>query len=316
MKLSERKVTFPIMGRKNSKLIRNFLQDLGLEVIMPPPITDKTIKIGTKHCANMMCYPFKVTLGNYVEALEKGANTLFAYDNTGGRCRFGHYNHLHNFILKDLGYNYEMHTINKKNILKKLSEISGKNRLEIYRKLIKHYKYLKHNDSDSQKWVNDRPNIGIIGETYCCCEDKINFELEKKIEEFGANAYNTSTTSDFMESTIPLFNLFGLKTLFKKDEKKALKKEAQNYLRGFIVGHCFENIYNLLWLKNKGVDGIVHILPLSCMPETTIEPYVDKICRDAGIHLLRIPIDENSAEANLVTRIETFIELIKMKKKK
>ena len=52
---------------------------------------------------------------------------------------------------------------------------------------------------------------------------------------------------------------------------------------------------------------------MSCMPETTIEPFVTTICRENDTPLLRIPIDENTAEANLDTRLETFIELIKIR---
>ncbi len=79
-------------------------------------------------------------------------------------------------------------------------------------------------------------------------------------------------------------------------------------------GHGYENIYHLLELIEKRIDGILHLLPLTCMPETTVEPFINYICREQNIPLLRIPIDENNSEANLNTRLETFVDLIKMRK--
>ncbi|KKK49510.1 hypothetical protein LCGC14_3134320, partial [marine sediment metagenome] len=101
----------------------------------------------------------------------------------------------------------------------------------------------------------------------------------------------------------------------KKDELKRHKEEAKEYGDSTLGGHAYENLYNLLHLVEKKVDGVVHVMPLACMPEGTIETYINHICRENKIPLLRIHIDENSAEANLETRLETFCELLKIRKK-
>src|SRR5574344_1860458 len=46
------------------------------EVIDPPPITAKTIELGTKYSPDFICTPFKYTLGTMIECLESGADTL------------------------------------------------------------------------------------------------------------------------------------------------------------------------------------------------------------------------------------------------
>lgn len=314
MKPSERLVTFPTMGRKNSEVLKSFLESLELKVIMPPPTTDETIKRGSKYSANMMCIPFKVTLGNYIEALDLGANTLIAYD-TEGTCRFRQYNKLHEFVLSGLGYDFKMFVMNPNNIVSKLKQISGKSTIEVLKKIYQGYQSLKINDEQSKVWSEDIPNIGIIGEIFCTSDEKINYRLEEKIKKFGGNPFNTATTTDFMRGQIPLFTLFGLTTLFKKDELKRHKEEAKEYGDSTLGGHAYENLYNLLHLVEKKVDGVVHVMPLACMPEGTIETYLNHICRENKIPLLRIHIDENSAEANLETRLETFCELLKIRKK-
>lgn len=45
--------------------------------IMPPPkITKKTLELGSKYSPDFVCVPFKYNLGNFIEALENGANVL------------------------------------------------------------------------------------------------------------------------------------------------------------------------------------------------------------------------------------------------
>ncbi len=303
----DRKITFPPMGRKNSLVIKSFLESLDLDVVMPPKMTSDTIKRGVKNCASMICYPLKTTLGAYMDSLDLGANTLLSYD-TLGRCRFRQYSALHNFTLTGLNYEFDMHVLNPRNILKELKEISGKNRLTILKSMYKHYKMIEENDK--QTWSEDKPNIGIIGEIYVINNEEVNLGLEEKIRGYGCNPFNTATTLDFMRDKIPLFNPL---KYFKKDRLKDYKKKAKEFLNGPIGGHAEENLYNLLDLVDKGVDGAIYLYPLSCTAENCVEPYVEHICKESKTPLLKIQIDENSSEKNLEMRLETFCELIKMR---
>jgi len=90
MRPEERVVTYPRMGNKTTDITKNFLENLGLNVLECPKTTDKTIRLGAENCANMACFPLKQTLGNYIEAMDMGANTLLSYD-TNGSCRFRQY---------------------------------------------------------------------------------------------------------------------------------------------------------------------------------------------------------------------------------
>lgn len=76
---------------------------LGIEIVPPPPITQKTIEIGVKLAPQNACFPLKVTLGNFIEAIEQGADTLFMVGGVGP-CRFGYYGQIQRLILEDLGY--------------------------------------------------------------------------------------------------------------------------------------------------------------------------------------------------------------------
>ena len=308
--MEDRIISFPWMGKDYSKMIKQSLENLGLDVQLPPKTTAKTINLGVKNSSEMMCFPYKVTLGNLIESLEDGANTLLMWDSRG-QCRLRHYHKIQEFTLRNLGFdNFEMYGVCGMNMAKTLKRLSGKSRLEVLLEL--YYKFpkrLKEYDAKKTHWSKDKLNIGIIGEIFSCCDESINYGIEDKIKSYGANPFNTVTLTSFVGD-----NVFGKKFIPLIRDKIKYKKEADKYLNGKLGGHGYENIYHLLELIEKGIDGVLHLLPLTCMPETTVEPFINYICRENNIPLLRIPIDENNSEANLNTRLETFVDLIKMRK--
>ena len=90
-------------------IIKKLLENtLDCKVVAPPPITKKTIELGSKHSPDFVCIPFKYNLGNYIEALNAGANVLVT---AGGGCRYGYYYETHRKILEDLGYEFEFFNI-------------------------------------------------------------------------------------------------------------------------------------------------------------------------------------------------------------
>ena len=104
-----RKVAFPYMG-KSYIAFKNLLTAFGNEVVLPPKPTEETISYGTKYAPEFACYPFKIVLGTFVQVLEAGANTLVSSGGVGP-CRAGLYTTLQEKILKDLGYEFEMITL-------------------------------------------------------------------------------------------------------------------------------------------------------------------------------------------------------------
>ncbi|MCK8827091.1 acyl-CoA dehydratase activase-related protein [Natroniella acetigena] len=100
------KVTFPHMGTMSIP-VKSMLKELGLEVVVPPPITKKTLDLGVKHSPEFACLPLKMNVGNYIEALEQGADTILMGGGVGP-CRFGYYGEVQEEILEDLGYDFEM----------------------------------------------------------------------------------------------------------------------------------------------------------------------------------------------------------------
>jgi len=99
------RVTFPHIG--NSYIpFRTLMTELGLDPVIPPLISQKTIALGTKMAPEFACFPLKINLGNFIEAIEMGADAIFMAGGVGP-CRFGYYGELQRQILKEKGYDLE-----------------------------------------------------------------------------------------------------------------------------------------------------------------------------------------------------------------
>ncbi len=95
------KVTFPHMGPVLA--YRKLFTKLGHEVIMPPRPSDRTIALGVKHSPEFICFPFKIILGSYLEAIERGAELIVTSGGIGA-CRAGYFGALSEKILRGLGH--------------------------------------------------------------------------------------------------------------------------------------------------------------------------------------------------------------------
>ena len=96
------KVSFPHMGSMYI-VISSLIKSLGGEVVIPPNTSKKTLSLGTKYSPEAICLPYKLLLGNYIEAIENGAEAVIMI-NSPGICRLGEYSKTIKNALDDLGY--------------------------------------------------------------------------------------------------------------------------------------------------------------------------------------------------------------------
>ncbi|MBI2952866.1 MAG: CoA protein activase [Chloroflexi bacterium] len=102
------KVSFPHMGQVWVAL-KTLFDKNGVECIVPPKCSKRTLSLGTQYSPGWVCMPYKTILGNYLEALELGADTLIGVAGPG-LCRLGYYAKVHEQILRELGYDFKMYT--------------------------------------------------------------------------------------------------------------------------------------------------------------------------------------------------------------
>lgn len=74
---------------------------LNAEFVALPPATRRTVEIGDANSSDFVCSPFKRIVGDYAEALDRGADVLVQFT---GFCRLTYYGELQEMILHDMGY--------------------------------------------------------------------------------------------------------------------------------------------------------------------------------------------------------------------
>jgi predicted nucleotide-binding protein (sugar kinase/HSP70/actin superfamily) len=160
------KVTFPRWG--NYTLAFDLLaRKLGFDVLLPEKTNPRAILEGAKISPEMYCFPFKVNLGNYLSAIEKGANTILMATASGGSCRLRYYGVVQEKILKEMGKDVHFITFDQapKDIYLKIKELSGKSFFEILKIFFNFWQNLKLIEKMENLACYLRPREIKIGET-------------------------------------------------------------------------------------------------------------------------------------------------------
>lgn len=102
-------ITFPHLG--NTYIIaKTLLDDFNAEYVIPPFNTNKTLEIGSKYCSEGHCLPFKLFVGNMLQAHEMGADAMLM---TGGcgPCKLGYFGEMLKKTASDIGIKMDIITL-------------------------------------------------------------------------------------------------------------------------------------------------------------------------------------------------------------
>ncbi len=237
------KMTAPYLGLLH-KAYGPVLEKAGVEIIYPPKPTKRTFDLGTKHAPEFACFPFKVTLGSMIEALELGADTIFMIGGWGP-CRFGYYDVIQELILKDLGYSFVMGSANNPDALKDMvdlmQKISGsRSRVNLYRIFFSILIRLSILDWVLKKYFHTKPYELVSGDT-----DQV---LERSLS--------------LIDKSFSMYQLLKSVSVIPFWFRGIKKKEGIRPLRVAMVGELFTvldpsaNMEIDRWLARRGVEVI------------------------------------------------------------
>ncbi|MDD5016908.1 MAG: acyl-CoA dehydratase activase-related protein [Eubacteriales bacterium] len=132
-------VTIPRLG--NTYLAAKALfEALEIPYIIPDNNSKSTLETGARLSPEEICLPFKIMMGNYIECIKKGADTI-VMTGSCGPCRFGEYCELQMKLLKKLGIDAKIIVIDspaeigKEALWNRISEISGASSMRRMEKL-------------------------------------------------------------------------------------------------------------------------------------------------------------------------------------
>ena len=359
------KVAFPHMGTIYIAWAAA-LRKVGVEPFIPPYTSKNTLSLGTKHSPEAICLPYKLILGNFIEAVEGGADYV-AMISSPGICRLGEYGACIKNALSDMGYkaNYIELTLYDgiKGMYNFLKEISGKNdpvlflraiilamrkvfilddletKLSFYRareinygEAEKHFikalkivdeamntrqlnkaKKLAFAEMDKTKFDPKREvlNVDITGEIYLVCDKFSNQDIVKELGKMGVQTRKSLTVSSFLKDAI-------IPKAFRKGEThlQRANRLAKPYLMRDIGGDALECVSDVAYANERGIDGIIHISPFTCMPEIMSQNIFPAMRENCDIPILPLIMDEQTGKAGYLTRLEAFVDLMRRRKRK
>jgi len=362
------KVTFPRLGSMHI-FCKAIAETAGIPYILPPETSRKTLTLGVLHSNECICLPFKIILGNFIEALQMGADTIVMVG-SGPPCRLGLYDLVQKVILEDLGLHYRWLTIpprfswnalwkNHEETKELRKELSAKNVVffpyglwmgwkkmmacEALEKLAMKIRPMELKNGETQKrlkkslsWVDEAKTpktveealqkgksflqemeqdhsrvpfrVAVVGELYTVMDPHINRGVEQKLGELGVEVTRTSWFSTHI-----------LRSLRKNKADRTSERvrffEASKAYLGYDVGaECNISIGEAILRSEEGYDGVVHLMPFACMPETTASGILTKVGRDRDIPILTLILDEQEIEGRIQTLLEAFVEMLEWKR--
>lgn len=357
--IKKRKVAFFHIG-DNFVAFKVLGKLIDAEVIELPKPNTESVAYGISVSPEFACFPYKVFIGSYIQAVKLGADLLFA-QTTGGivACQYSDFAYSQKAILKKNKYLIDMVIFEKfrpNEILKKLKPynpdltlkkvteimiiLSQKiymvdNINEYYRKiyLIKNkkeadkfklkwldaldqtdsivelYKFKNKLKEEFEKYPKKEFNkllkIAVIGDIYSINVEYINNNLFERLLDMGVYCEPGHEFGDIVDSAIKIPSI-----------QKEYVTKARKYLKHDIGGLATTTIAHAIKYAEEGYDGLIHIYPFTCMPETVVRSIIPKVGKDYNIPILYLPIDEQTGDAGFATRIDAFVDLLTMRKEK
>ncbi len=149
--------------------------------------------------------------------------------------------------------------------------------------------------SDREMTLEDSDlTIGLLGYVYNIYDKFVNMDLLGKLRDMKVNVVTFEMIDDeVIDSEVEKLD----KTMFW---------EFTNKLVG--AGYHF--------LKSPEIDGLIHVTAFGCGPDAMLGPLLDIDSDEYGKPFMTLRIDEQTGESHLLTRVEAFIDLLRLRKKK
>ena len=355
------RIAWPHMGSLEF-VLGSVFEELGLDYVLPPPNSQSTLELGARHGPEFACFPLKTTLGNFIEALEAGADVLIMVAGRGP-CRFGYYAETQRRILAEAGYDFEMVplefepsrlplTVKRLNRLKQ-----GRSWASLYRavKFALHKAHLidrLEQQALHQRWQDrekgattgalkrcyrmvweagtygdlarveeeafallrsvpraerEEIRIGIVGEFYLVLEPYFNLNVEEQLGDLGAYVERNIYLTDWLRPS-------GERPVLGHHEHGS-ERLAAPYLSHKVGGEGIFSVGDAILFQRLGFDGVVQLMPFTCMPETIAKSILPQVSQDLGIPVLSLVIDELTGMAGVATRLEAFADLARFRRR-
>ncbi|MCI8469441.1 MAG: hypothetical protein HFJ75_08170 [Eggerthellaceae bacterium] len=331
-------------------------QVLDVDYLTLPEATRRTTEIGEQNSTDYVCTPFKHILGDYVEALEAGADILVQF---GGPCRLGYYGELQEAILRDMGYQFDMLNFSRGieegaigwtkqclklvnpdiNIPHAVRQLAATANMAVKLDEARDF-YLANAGFERERgafkraWASYEDALRAatcdrdINEAFRAAMDAMRaIPLDKPAdpvrigvvgEMFTAidERSNLNLDEKLMGMGVEVHRMMNLTNRYVRYNEPNLRRGAADYLTYDMGPTSTLTVVAARKYAQEGFDGVVHAKSAGCTPEIDCMPVLQQVSADFSMPILYLTYDSQTSDTGLDTRLEAFYDMLSMKKEK
>lgn len=292
-------------------LWESFFGELGAEVLVSSPSSAATLEAGSRAAHSDACVPIKLAFGHVEEVASKSDFVFLP--------RFLRLEEKSYVCPKVIGFTdmakcsfprlgseggprlieslFDVHVCSDKKVFRRIGYNFSWNPFKIDRAYSRSVEYFRreserrvgeHEKAASSKLYSKR--IGVVGHPYNIGDDFVSMGLLAELEKRDALPVTSDDIPlhtyecDFSEFPSNLFWSFG----------REIYKTARIFLGN----------------EKYRVDGLVYVAPFGCGLDSIMMSIVQSEAKSARVPFLPLTVDEHTAKAGVLTRIEAFLDML------
>lgn len=329
-------------------------QVLDCDYLQLPKATKRTMELGIQNSSDYVCTPFKHMMGDWIEALELGADILVQ---VGGPCRLGYYGEMQEQILRDMGYDFTMlnfsHGIEQgyigwgKEVLKMVNpdiaiprgvkQLLACGHMMTLLDQTRDF-YMANGGFELERGAYRRAWEGLLDDmrsattkaeidaAYTNAMDTMRaIEIRKPAdpvrigivgELYTAIDANSNLGLDekLMDMGVEVYRTLNFSNRYTHYNEPNLRRSVSEYCTYDMGPTSTLTIAAAKKYAQLGFDGIVHAKCAGCTPEIDCIPILQRMSQDYKLPVLYLTYDTEKSDTGLMTRLEAFYDMLAMKK--
>lgn len=305
---------------------KTFLEELGAEVVLSHKTSKRILNMGLKEAADEVCLPVKVFHGHVKDLIGRVDYLFIPRIISVEPKRYvrytcpkfmglpdmikGTFENLPPILEPDVNLMEEPIEASYYKLGKKITRdkkkikqayIKGKEIQDLYDKLIlegkepsKAINMIYEEGAHESNVVEKKGGllIVVVGHPYILFDYYISVDILNKLRNLGVSV----TTS------------FGLPQKIIDQEADRYQEVSWTYEREIIGAVSY-------YSHTNKADGIIYLVSFGCGPGSIVkEILLREVLRDSKVPFLSLVMDEQTGEAGILTRLESFLDMIKMQK--
>lgn len=150
----------------------------------------------------------------------------------------------------------------------------------------------KISETSGTREASNSINLAVLGYPYQVYDSYITVNMLDNLKKMDVNIWTCEM--------IPYSQ--------QKKYKEILPKEMFWYYSNAVMRSTYH------YLNTNKMDGIIHVTAFGCGPDAMLDKLMELECKSRNVPYLNITIDEHTGEAGVLTRIEAFVDMLKIRR--